>query len=535
MAFRIPNLPDATRASQAEPDSGDFEILAAGIGGTGVESGCDVTTTGAANGSVLVAAGQMLVNDIYRAVTSGTLALPSNSSGNPRFDLITVDATAVKAVVVGTPGAVPVFPTIPADRVVLASVYVPNGHTSGSTVPAGDIVDKRVSRSSSDFNSHNVLKYGAVGNSHHLTGGGADDTQAFQDAYDAAQASGGYGIVMIPGGRSYRITDSIYSVPNPSLAPVWTWGVGAFGGTRVVGLPNIVWDGATDGNMYETLASGQNLPSALFRNVRFAGRNIAGSAIHFGPSNPGDVANTAKLDTGTGLDEVWVASTRGNGIHVDGSGATNFWIRGGRWDAIGGYAFYMKTTSHTHLSIRDVTWDCQNPPSGTTPKGFMHLDGSAMESNAYCFVHLDTIHTETQVDLFESDATGTNPADRRGVYAFTVNPSQQRCQFRVIADAIQATGHTSTRASHSVFQMLGGTEVQRTARAMFHIRGLGPVGGTVQANALGYVEPIGNITNSKKPSTITGITTGVWAEIKYAPGGDNVLASEKPGIVSVTA
>jgi len=56
------------------------------------------------------------------------------------------------------------------------------------------------------FRVHNVMHYGAKGDSHYANGGGTDDTLAIQRAEDAAGASGGFAVVYWPAGRTFRIT-----------------------------------------------------------------------------------------------------------------------------------------------------------------------------------------------------------------------------------------------------------------------------------------------------------------------------------------
>lgn len=128
MAIDIPNDADAsTYPKQAEPDSADFLIISAGFARTGVLSGCGVTAQGSPDMTVAVAAGTVEIAGLSVAVTGGNLTIGANATGNPRFDLITVNTSGTKAVVAGTAASTPVFPAIPASRVVLAAVYVPSG------------------------------------------------------------------------------------------------------------------------------------------------------------------------------------------------------------------------------------------------------------------------------------------------------------------------------------------------------------------------------------------------------------------------
>lgn len=118
-----------------------------------------VTTSGTTNGSVFVAAGEVIVASStasqghYFANNDGSTLVGSftaNSSGNPRIDLVTVlitdtGATPVVsfAIVAGTPAATPSAPATPSNSLALAQVTIPNGFTVSTTVAAGNIVDVR--------------------------------------------------------------------------------------------------------------------------------------------------------------------------------------------------------------------------------------------------------------------------------------------------------------------------------------------------------------------------------------------------------
>jgi hypothetical protein len=144
MALTVPNAGGAAFSAQARLDSVDLDAIVAGSGLDGTVSGAAVTTTGAANGSVSVAAGQIRFDDVLYTVTTGTVAIAANATGNPRQDLIVVGSSGTPTRVAGTAAAVPVFPLITAGSVVLAAVYVPNGHTGTTIIPANTITDKRV-------------------------------------------------------------------------------------------------------------------------------------------------------------------------------------------------------------------------------------------------------------------------------------------------------------------------------------------------------------------------------------------------------
>lgn len=149
MGFTIPNLDDAAFEPHAGIDAVDFEILAAGHLGTGVVSGCAVSPkTPTPDMSVVVAAGEVAVAGVTRAVAGGTVTITAAHASNPRFDLIlangTTGAVSAQAGVpapVGTGLTGPVFPAIPGGSVALAAVYIPPADTA---IQANQIVDKRV-------------------------------------------------------------------------------------------------------------------------------------------------------------------------------------------------------------------------------------------------------------------------------------------------------------------------------------------------------------------------------------------------------
>lgn len=138
----IPNEAAASFPAQAEPDSVDFDIVTAAANAYGVVSGCACTpaSSGVTLG-VAVASGSVHVGSSTPvAVTGATVTPGAAHATNPRFDLITANTSGTLAVVAGTAAAAPVFPAIPASRVVLAAVYIPATATS---ITAANLVDKR--------------------------------------------------------------------------------------------------------------------------------------------------------------------------------------------------------------------------------------------------------------------------------------------------------------------------------------------------------------------------------------------------------
>lgn len=138
----IPNAAVAGFAAQAEPDSLDFDIIAAGMNGTGVLSGCACTPgNSGVNLSVAVASGSVIVAGTVVAV-SGTTVTPGAASGsNPRFDLVVANSSGTVSVVAGTAAGNPVFPAAaPSTYAVLCAVWIP---TSATSITSAHISDKR--------------------------------------------------------------------------------------------------------------------------------------------------------------------------------------------------------------------------------------------------------------------------------------------------------------------------------------------------------------------------------------------------------
>jgi hypothetical protein len=141
MAFTIPNHADADSPFQAEPDSVDFDILAAGYSGSGVISGCAVTAQGSPNMTVAVASGIVSVAGVRAAVSGANATIGTADGTNPRFDMITINSSGTIATTAGTAASVPELPSIPSVSIVLALIFVPANDT---TIATAQITDKRV-------------------------------------------------------------------------------------------------------------------------------------------------------------------------------------------------------------------------------------------------------------------------------------------------------------------------------------------------------------------------------------------------------
>ena len=151
MALIIPNETGSTleNVRQAQPDQKDIEILGMGLQLTGVVSGCAVTKQTVADMTVRVAVG------VARWLGAGNITVAADTSvtieaadgTNPRFDYIMIDRTTGNIINPsagdgkGTAAANPVFPAIPADRIIIAVVHVTENETA---IEDKHIVDKRV-------------------------------------------------------------------------------------------------------------------------------------------------------------------------------------------------------------------------------------------------------------------------------------------------------------------------------------------------------------------------------------------------------
>lgn len=143
MPFVLPDAGSAAYPYQAMPDPADFAIISLGSAGSGVVSGCAVSQRAAgANMSVDVAAGNILSIGTALTVSATNLVIGANATGNPRIDLVVVNAAGAPTVRVGTPNSTaPLFPALVAGDVALAAVSVPN---AAASILTQNIVPKSV-------------------------------------------------------------------------------------------------------------------------------------------------------------------------------------------------------------------------------------------------------------------------------------------------------------------------------------------------------------------------------------------------------
>jgi hypothetical protein len=163
--FNVPNEASASYTDQAEIDSGDLKILAAGFNGSGVISGCLVTAQGSPDDTVAVSSGSYRISGATKTYAGGNVNVLSGSA-NPdgstssaanasyyRYDLIVVDSSSTIGVIHGTVptpawpdyAVNPVFPSFDAaTQVVLAAILIPPTAASIPFISNSQIVAKNV-------------------------------------------------------------------------------------------------------------------------------------------------------------------------------------------------------------------------------------------------------------------------------------------------------------------------------------------------------------------------------------------------------
>lgn len=162
MLLTVPNLQSTpTFDAQADIDATDFAALSAAVDGNGVISGCEVSALGSPSMGVQTSAGQVMWQGNTVTVAAVTSGLTIAGAGSfDRVDIVVVNAvTNTVSVVTGSvcttagwtrtsTGLAPVKPAIPANSVLLGSVYVAasgdpnNGGGATTSIHAVNIDDK---------------------------------------------------------------------------------------------------------------------------------------------------------------------------------------------------------------------------------------------------------------------------------------------------------------------------------------------------------------------------------------------------------
>jgi hypothetical protein len=153
MSFAIPDNDVAGNANQSLWFSTDIAILAAGLAGTGVISGCAVTAQGSPDMTLAVSSGyiQATPGTVPVPVAAGNVSITAASATDPRIDLVTTSAAGVKTVTDGTAAVSPKPPALPSGHVALAMVYVA---ANDAAINTGEITSKRVVLASSKAVKH---------------------------------------------------------------------------------------------------------------------------------------------------------------------------------------------------------------------------------------------------------------------------------------------------------------------------------------------------------------------------------------------
>lgn len=133
----LTNLTDPTTAQQPATkhyvDASIAAISNQGAGFTGVISGCGVVWTGLLN--FTVSAGTYAINGTSYSIAQTDLTLSAADPANPRFDVIAVNTSSAAVIIVGTPAASPLIPTVtdPATQLYLTAISIPaNATTPGN-------------------------------------------------------------------------------------------------------------------------------------------------------------------------------------------------------------------------------------------------------------------------------------------------------------------------------------------------------------------------------------------------------------------
>jgi hypothetical protein len=199
MAYTILNEADSFSPNQSELDSVDIDVLVAGFSGNGVISGGAVTAQGTPDMTVAVAAGVSVIGDSRVTIGAGNVTITTADGTNPRIDLVVINSSAVKSVTAGSAAAQPVLPAIPANSIVLATIYVEATDTS---IETNKINDRRVINAIpvaqlADGTDGELITWDASGlpstvpvgtSGHLLTSGGAGVAPTFQASSSASES-----------------------------------------------------------------------------------------------------------------------------------------------------------------------------------------------------------------------------------------------------------------------------------------------------------------------------------------------------------
>ncbi len=120
-----------------------FEVVAHGIAGNCVLSGCTVSAQGVPNMTLAVAKGAVVSGNTLRGVSAGNVSFNTAHATLPRIDLLVVASDGTKTARAGTPAARPLPASLVGGDVCLAFVSVPPVDTA---ITADQFLDTRVFR-----------------------------------------------------------------------------------------------------------------------------------------------------------------------------------------------------------------------------------------------------------------------------------------------------------------------------------------------------------------------------------------------------
>jgi hypothetical protein len=142
VSFDLLNAADVTFPRQAGWYACDIAAMVNNASrGDGVLSGCAVTPQGTPDTTVAVAAGLVKCNGFFSYVVAGNVTGFAAHASLDRIDLVCVDWNGVLSRVAGTAAAKPVPPSLPANSLILAQVFVPGASASVGT---NNLKDRRI-------------------------------------------------------------------------------------------------------------------------------------------------------------------------------------------------------------------------------------------------------------------------------------------------------------------------------------------------------------------------------------------------------
>lgn len=142
--FEIPDNDVAAFPIQSQLFFFDFEVIRRAHAGYRIISGCEVTAQGSPDLSVHVAAGVIRPGDSSRvAVVADDLVVDAADATDFRIDIISVSNTGVLTITTGSAQTLAACkpPTLPANHIALALVYVP---PTATIVDSDQIKDRRL-------------------------------------------------------------------------------------------------------------------------------------------------------------------------------------------------------------------------------------------------------------------------------------------------------------------------------------------------------------------------------------------------------